>query len=396
MNAPTKSLTDAAPKRRTLLAVVFALALGGCALAPRAPQTAQLFNDAAFPAPAERPEAAEVFALNDAMRAYLRTDIAASAKQMGPHKGLVDALYKRGGLKLEYDSAVTRNAAQAFDARTGNCLSLVIMTGAFAKEMGLPVRFQNVAVDETYSRSGDIQYAIGHVNLTLGVTPNGIAFRNHGVDPLIVDFLPPEDLKGVKMRVIDEATVVAMYMNNRAAEALARGQYPDAYAWAKEAIRQDPDFTSSYNTLGAVYQRAGRTADAERAYAYAIERDPRNTAAMSNRALVLDQLGRRDEARQLRQKLAVIEPEPPFAAFNRGLAAIRAGDYRTARDQLEKEAVRSADYHEVHFWLAVAYAGLGDAGEAQRHLTLARENSTTRQDRELYAAKLQRIKSGTH
>ena len=36
------------------------------------------------------------------------------------------------------------------------------------------------------------------------------------------------------------------------------------------------------------------------------------------------------------------------------------------------------------------------AGEAQRHLTLARENSTTRQDRELYAAKLQRIKSGTH
>ncbi len=396
MNAPTKSLTDAAPKRRTLLAVVFALALGGCALAPRAPQTAQLFNDDAFPAPVERPEAADVFALNDAMRAYLRTDIAASAKQMGPHKGLVDALYKRGGLKLEYDSAVTRNAAQAFDARTGNCLSLVIMTGAFAKEMGLPVRFQNVAVDETYSRSGDIQYAIGHVNLTLGVTPNGIAFRNHGVDPLIVDFLPPEDLKGVKMRVIDEATVVAMYMNNRAAEALARGQYPDAYAWAKEAIRQDPDFTSSYNTLGAVYQRAGRTADAERAYAYAIERDPRNTAAMSNRALVLDQLGRRDEARQLRQKLAVIEPEPPFAAFNRGLAAIRAGDYRTARDQLEKEAVRSADYHEVHFWLAVAYAGLGDAGEAQRHLTLARENSTTRQDRELYAAKLQRIKSGTH
>ena len=92
----------------------------------------------------------------------------------------------------------------------------------------------------------------------------------------------------------------------------------------------------------------------------------------------------------------MIEPEPPFAAFNRGLAAIRAGDYRTARDQLEKEAARSGDYHEVHFWLAVAYAGLGDAGEAQRHLTMARENSTTRQDRELYAAKLQRIKSGVH
>jgi len=38
----------------------------------------------------------------------------------------------------------------------------------------------------------------------------------------------------------------------------------------------------------------------------------------------------------------------------------------------------------------------GDAGKAQRHLTMARENSTMRQDRELYAAKLQRIKSGMH
>jgi hypothetical protein len=32
----------------------------------------------------------------------------------------------------------------------------------------------------------------------------------------------------------------------------------------------------------------------------------------------------------------------------------------------------------------------------QRHLTLARENSTTRQDRELYAAKLERIRTGVH
>ena len=76
------------------------------------------------------------------------------------------------------------------------------------------------------------------------------------------------------MRRIDEQTVVAMYMNNRAAEALARGRFADAYAWAREAIRQDPNFTSTYNTLGAVYQRAGRPADAERAYAYAIDARP--------------------------------------------------------------------------------------------------------------------------
>jgi len=388
--------TNSAIRRWTMAVAALALLLGGCALAPTASQTAQLFNDDAFAAPSERPDAAQVFALNDAMRAYLRTEIAASVRDQGERRGLIAGLYRNGGLKLEYDSAMTRNAAQAFEARSGNCLSLVIMTGAFAKEMGLPVRFQEVAVDTTYSRSGDFQYSISHVNLTLGITPNGIAFRNHGVDPMIVDFLPPEDLRGVRMRVIDDHTVVAMYMNNRAAEALARGGLADAYAWAKEAILQDPEFTSSYNTLGTIYQRAGRPAAAERAYAHVLSRDSRHTGAMSNRALALEQLGRGDEARQLRQRLAEVEPNPPFGDLRRAQAALRAGDYKTARDLLEKEAARSSDYHEVHFLLAVVYAGLGDVDQVQRHLTLARENSTTRLDREIYAAKLQRIKAGVH
>ena len=116
MNAATKPATNTAPRRRAMPVTAFALLLGGCALAPTAPQSAQLFNDDAFPAPSERPDAAQVFALNDAMRAYLRTEIAASVReQMGPRRGLVAGLYRSGGLKLEYDSAMTRNAAQAFD-----------------------------------------------------------------------------------------------------------------------------------------------------------------------------------------------------------------------------------------------------------------------------------------
>ena len=381
-----------------MAATVAALSLlvGGCALAPTAPQTAQLFDDDVFAAPSERPDAAQVFALDDAMRAYLRTEIAASVRELGPRRGLVAGLYRSGGLKLQYDSVETRNAAQAFAARSGNCLSLVIMTAAFAKAMGVPVRFQEVDVDATYSRTGDIQYSISHVNLTLGVVPNGIMFRHLAPDPLLVDFLPPEDLRGVRTRTLEEKTVVAMYMNNRAAETMARGRFADAYAWAREAIRQDPEFTSTYNTLGAIYQRAGRPAEAERAYAYALARDPRNAGAMSNRALALEQLGRGDEAQQVRRRLAELEPNPPFTDLRRAQAALRAGDYRTARELLEREAARSSDYHEVHFWLAVAYAGLGDVDQVQRHLTLARENSTTRVDRELYAAKLQRIKAGVH
>ena len=61
----------------------------------------------------------------------------------------------------------TKNAAATFATRTGNCLSLVIMTAAFAKELGVPVRYQAAYLDETWSRTGNLLIASGHVNVTL-------------------------------------------------------------------------------------------------------------------------------------------------------------------------------------------------------------------------------------
>ena len=92
-----------------------------------------LFNDSAFSAPSERISADDVFALNDQMRHYLRTSIASQLNVMGMQQGLISALYEKDQLKLQYDVSMTRNASQAFDARAGNCLSLVIMTAAFAR-----------------------------------------------------------------------------------------------------------------------------------------------------------------------------------------------------------------------------------------------------------------------
>jgi Tfp pilus assembly protein PilF len=48
-----------------------------------------------------------------------------------------------------------------------------------------------------------------------------------------------------------------MFMNNRAAEALARQQVDQAYWWVRAAIAQAPQFTAAYNTLGGVYLRHG-------------------------------------------------------------------------------------------------------------------------------------------
>ena len=39
--------------------------------------------------------------------------------------------------------------AKPCEARTGNCLSLVLMTAVFARHLNLPVRYNSVYLDET-------------------------------------------------------------------------------------------------------------------------------------------------------------------------------------------------------------------------------------------------------
>jgi tetratricopeptide (TPR) repeat protein len=346
-----------------------------------------LFKDALFSAPSERITADDVFALSDPMKRYLRTEITSQLRLMGPHQGLINALYQTDQLKLQYDTSMTRNASQAFDARAGNCLSLVIMTAAFAKELGLQVRYQSAYLEETWGRSGDLLVRSGHVNVTLARKMLDTVSMGPA-SALTIDFLPPENLRGLRSRDIPEETIVAMYMNNKAVEALVEGRSDDAYAWAREAVFQDPAYLGSHNTLGVIYTRRGDLDQSARVLSYLLERDPTNARAMANLAQVFARQGRDTESAALLRRLAQVEPVGPFHYFNLGLAAMEQQNFQVARDLFAKEVAR-ADYNaEFHYWLALANFKLGEIEPARKHLKLALENGVTRNDRELYAAKL--------
>jgi Flp pilus assembly protein TadD len=378
---------------KAIAGLAFTVLLAACATAPVTGPPKELFNDHLFLAPSEHINVGDVFAMSDEMKRYLATEIAAQIRVKGRQQGLFDALYAKGELRLDYDSAMTRNPAQAFAARSGNCLSLVIMTAAFAKALDLPIRYKSAYLEEAWSRSNDAYFFIGHLNLSLGKRPQDTGFIRREPDLLTIDFLPPLEIRALRTREITESTVVAMYMNNRAAEALTGGQLDDAYGWAHMAILQDPGFLSSYNTLGAIYLRHGNWAEAEKVLAFALDREPANTHVMSNLAMVLNALGRVAESQALTRKLEQIEPDPPFAFFNRGVKAMRDRDFKAARDLFAKEVDRAPYYHEFHFWLGAAYLGLGQTEQARKELNLAIEYSTTRSDRDLYATKLDRINS---
>jgi tetratricopeptide (TPR) repeat protein len=307
---------------------------------------------------------------------------------------LIDAL-SRGDLKLEYDAESTRTAAQAFDARSGNCLALVLMTAAFAKEMGLTLHYQQLVGAEAWSRADQLYIGIGHVNLRLDDPSIRSPLNLSDANAMIVDFLPSVDARMLNTTLISERRVIAMYLNNRAVEVLTTGKVDAAYWWAREAIRTDPEMLGAYVTLGVIYRRHGRPAWADAALSRVAEREPANVYAMTNRVLTLRDLGRGAEAAALAKRLEELDPQPPFKYFNEGLAAYRAGRIDVAQRLFKKEVARAPYHHEFEFWLAVTYVEQHDVERAAVHLRRAKDASTTRKDHDLYAGKLERLKALT-
>jgi Tfp pilus assembly protein PilF len=370
---------------------VFALALlGGCA-GPSPALTAQDIDGVRFAPPTVAPDATAIFALSDEMRAYLHGEIASQTRSKGPRRALFDALYNTEQLKVKYDDTLTRTAAQTFAARQGNCLSLLIMTAALAREMGIDVEYRSVQIDPAWSRSEGLYFASGHVNITLGKRlGESSGYTSAG---LTIDFLPPKDIEHQRTRSIDEATVRAMYLNNRAAEMLNAGQVDNAYWWVRAAIAQDSGFLGAYNTLGVVLRRHGDTQAARRVFALILSRTPDDALVMSNQMQTLTALGEKDEAARLQARLNVLLPEPPFHFFEQGLQAMRRQDYALARSLFLRELQRDPDYHEFHFWLAQAELRLGDMGQAEHQLELAMHNSTSPHDESMYAAKRDHLRA---
>lgn len=365
------------------------LVLGGCATAPPpSALPADLLQDAHFAAPPAAIDVeADPFALSEPMRRYLATELAKPLRGRTRQQALVDALLRRGDLKLDYDAAVTRSAAEAFDARSGNCLSLVLMTGAFAKALGLQVGYQRALIDEGWSRSGTLALRSGHVNLRLGRRPLD-AGRSVGDEALTIDFLPPAELRGLRTAPVSEGDVLAMFRNNRAAEALTRGELDAAYAWARAAVRGHPAATGALNTLGVVYLQRDLPQAALQVFAHVLAREPAHLSALANQARALERLGRTAEAAQARDRLARLEAAPPFHGLALGLAALRRGEAHEARRWLSLEMARSGPSSELHHALGVAAYRLGDEAEAARQLALARDRGGPPGETTRYAAKL--------
>jgi Tfp pilus assembly protein PilF len=373
-------------------AILCAASLASCAGIPtgRTGDVTPLFRDSLFKPPAEAVDRRAIFAVDTSMRRFLAEEIVPKARHEDPRKALLDAL--RGKLLIDYDSEMTRTASQTFAAREGNCLSLVIMAAAMARQLDIRVTYEQVYDFDTWSRDGGFAILSQHVNLVLGPRDPSVRLFPDEAAPMIVDFLPPRQVANAVSRPVPEPTVIAMYMNNRAAEVMVGGDVDRAYWFARAALEADPGFVNAANTLGVIYLRRNHLAPAERAMRYALQREPANIPTLSNLSGILATEGRTAEAQVLANRLARIQRHPPFYFYDRGVKAMQAGQFKEAARLFEKSLSQRPYDVPSHFALAIAASHLGDMRRVRRQLELAEKNSTTPESHALYAAKLRHLK----
>ena len=375
-------------------ALAAAVGLSGCALQPAQtlPPVTTLLADSSFAAPTQPISADAVMQLSPAMQRYLDEQIRPRLRHQNARDALLGALYTRSDLQLLYDDSATRTAAQAFEARAGNCLSLVMMTAAFADAMGLPYRFQAVQVGEVWGREGNLVMFMGHVNIALQRHPLNSRDGELLEDHLVVDFLPTADLRHQFTEPITKLRIQAMYMNNMAAEALSRGQLDNAYWWARGAVLLDPQLDIALNTLGVVHLRHGQPSLAEATFRQTLSQDPNNRHAMSNLVQALNAQDRTAEALALADRLRRLQLASAYGQFELGQTALQQHQFQQAKGHFERAVRMDREQHEFHYALAQTLAHLGQYEDAARELTQAQAHSGNALVKQRYASKLQRLR----
>lgn len=120
--------------------------------------------------------------------------------------------------------------------------------------------------------------------------------------------------------------------------------------------------------LAKLDQQEGRFDDAIRRYRVARTLQPDYVAAPVNLGNIFLELNRLDEARESFNAALDLDKNNAAAHYGLGQVAISKRSYSDAVDHFEKTLAQVPDANRVHYSLAMAYRGLGDAEKAKAHL----------------------------
>lgn len=334
----------------------------------------------------------EIFALDDEMKAMVKEKLISERDNRKKATKLLKHFFNSEQMSLAYKAGANVIASQAYKNREANCLSLTIMAYAIAKASNLDVAFQSVEIPEYWVRNGRVNMLTGHINLKMleNKSPNKMIFIDRSVSE--IDFDPFIIKKRFPKKVISKNTVVAMFYNNKGANAMIDGDYRTAYAYLKAATETDSNFSAAWGNLGILYRFKGFEQQAIDTYQYAISMNRNNLTAMSNLSMLLHINGEYEQAKQLDTYIMRKRANNPYYYALLGDEKFYIGAYNQAIHHYRKAIKLNENIHEFYFGLAKVYYMLDDVEKAQSYMKKAIAKSRIKRFDEQYIAKLDILK----
>ncbi|MCM2680405.1 tetratricopeptide repeat protein [Echinimonas agarilytica] len=333
------------------------------------------------------PDAQQIFALSPEIKETL--DHKFARYRHDPHD-LMFAFRKwmtaDDGFKVQYDNTTTYTATETFHERAGNCMSLALMTVAFADHLDLSADFLRPDVPLFWEQRDGIETIGDHVNVV--VRENYQRPYVLGSNAFIVDFTPNNRYQFVKRMKLSRHEAITSFYSNRAAEALSLNQLDLAYSYAWHAIQTSPLDSGIYSLVGVVLRRQGQIDLAERSYRAGMQLDDVDPLLLHNLVYFLRFDERHYEAYLLSLKLEKIKLNSPFVMAREAQSFYEAGDYKQALETYNNAIQRANYIHDLHFGKARVLLALGEYEDAKAELNKAKELSTTRQQASQYSGKI--------
>jgi len=311
------------------------------------------------------------------------------ANGLAPHTALSEVLTERLANFTYYGE--TYDAATAIRLNKGNCMSLAILTTAYAKLIGLDFSYRKVSTLPVFTKKDDVILSSSHVQ-TIIYDPNFIADKNIfylSSPAVVIDyFLSKSHRSGRKFSL---ETFLALYYKNIAADALADKDLNKSFLYANKAYQLDTNNIETINLLAVIHRRSGDLQTAEAIYKAGLNKGQTNIALLSNYIMLLKSQHRMNEVNILQDKLNQLDDPDPYQWLGEAYTAKNIGNIKQAEIYFKKALVKAPYLNQAYMGLYKIYLKQNKLKKAQTMLVKALEWTYELDERKLYKYKLYNI-----
>ncbi len=311
------------------------------------------------------------------------------ANGLAPHNALSEVLTERLANFTYYGE--TYDATTAIRLNKGNCMSLAILTTAYAKLLGLDFSYRKVSTLPVFTKKDDVILSSSHVQ-TIIYDPNFIADKNvfYLSNPaVVIDYFPSKSHRSG--RKFSLGTFLAMYYKNIAADALADKDLNKSFLYANKAYHLDTNNIETINLLAVIHRRSGDLHTAEAIYTAGLNKGQTNIALLSNYIMLLKSQHRMDEVNTLQDKLNQLDDPDPYQWLGEAYTAKNIGNIKQAEIYFKKALVKAPYLNQAYMGLYKIYLKQNKLKKAQTMLVKALEWTYELDERKLYKYKLYNI-----